>query len=393
MFSQALLSEFNYLGDVAYMDVSTMGVQPACTLAVCSDHQHEAVSRLLGARRLLGGGGGGGGQDASSAARRNIAQLIHAPAEDVFFTQNTTQGNNLLPGGYPFEQGDEVIVSQGDFPSLILPWVGAQARGLKLIAMPCDNGVVSADDFLQRITPRTRVIALSFVQSASGYKADLAKLGAVCREKGILLMVDAVQGLGRCVIDVEGMGIDVLASASYKSMLGVMGAGVCYCRKEVMQRITPPIYSGNTQCGDIFSHTGAQYPVYPFRDRAQRMESGTSNNYGIAAMGCSAQYLLSAGVPAIEQHVHALEGTLRAGLSRFAVQMQGSDQPDTWSGTVSLTMPDAAVGALRGALEEARIRVALRDSGYMRVGLHLYNTHEHIERLLNVLGDVPALRD
>lgn len=386
MFSQALLSEFDYLGDVAYMDVSTMGVQPACTLLVCSDHQQQAVSRLLG-------GQSGGQEEARRAARQSVAQLINAPVEDVFFTQNTTQGNNLLPGGYPFEQGDEVIVSQGDFPSLILPWVGAQARGLKLIAMPCVNGVVSADDFLQRITPRTRVIALSFVQSASGYKADLAKLGAVCREKGILLMVDAVQGLGRCAIDVQGMGIDVLASASYKSMLGVMGAGVCFCRKEVMQRITPPIYSGNTQCGDIFSHTGAQYPVYPFRDRAQRMESGTSNNYGIAAMGCSAKYLLQAGVPAIEQHVHALEGALRAGLSRFAVHAQGSDQPGTWSGTVSLTLPNGAVDALRGALKKAQIRVALRDSGYLRVGLHLYNTHEHVQRLLDVLGDVQALRN
>ncbi len=381
MIENKFLDEYLYMKDRIYLDCSTMGMQPERTLKAAREYLDDFAYSL-----------GKTKQDNSqirNTAKARIGKLINASAEDIYFTLNTTQGNNLLTNGYPFAPGDEVIVGNGDFAAVWLPWTSKQRDGVKLVWVNNENGIVDANDFIKKITKRTKVIAISLAQSSSGYVTDIEKLGNVCREKGILLSVDAVQALGRIPVDIEKMKIDILATSSFKGLLGVMGAGFCYCRKDIMQKITPPVCSGNIKWEQIdFTPGFMQLPIPEFAEGAARMETGTGNNYGCMVMSESIGLLLEIGVDKIAETIREVERYYRRRLkeSGLAVKMLGSEEENTWSGSVSFELPTEYKEALETVLEQEKITAAVRS--YFRVSLHYYNTKEQIDQLLFVLNKV-----
>ncbi len=382
MIPEKYLQEYDYLNDRVYLDCSTMGIQPNRTRETAKTYIDDfALS--------LGNPFCGNSETIRAKTKLNLAKLIHADPEDIFFTANTTAGNNLLTQGYPFDSGDEVILGSEEFVVVWMPWAGAQRNGVKLVIVETPNGIFHAEDFIAKITPRTKVIAVSWVQSASGCKIELEKLGAVCRKKGIILLVDAVQGMGRLKMDVKKYNIDVLASSSFKGMLGVMGAGFCYCRKEIMAKIQPPVCSGNVRLDDFPVFSGFDHlPIPAFNERAARMESGTGNTLGILMMNESVEMLLEIGIDSIAEHIHELEVYFRNQIreSQLPIEILGDDNPDHWSGTLAFRFPEEKRELLKTALEENRISVALR--GTCRVSMHFYNTKEDIDTLMRVLNNV-----
>lgn len=381
MIEEHFLNEYAYFGNRVYMDCSTMGMQPERTLKVAREYQ-DNFAKNLGELKVD-----------HATIRRNckerLSSLIHADVEDIFFTANTTQGNNLLTSGYPFKEGDEVILGNSDFPAVWLPWAGKQRDGVKLVWVNNENGIVDAEDFIEKITQRTKVISISWAQSSSGYVTDLARLGKVCREKGIILAVDGIQAMGRLPMDVKKMEIDVLASGSFKGMLGVMGAGFCYCRKEIMNKIKPPICSGNIKLDSIDAQDGFMSIGIPaFADRSARMETGTCNNYGYALMSESVGLLLDIGMERVAEQIRQLEMYYREKLkeSELDIKMLGSDDPNTWGGSISFELEPVYKDRLEEALAQEQIYAAVRN--YFRVSLHFYNTNEDIDRLMDVLNRV-----
>ncbi len=381
MIDQKYFDEYAYMKDRAYLDCSTMGMPPMRSLKAAREYLDDFAFSLGQMEH--------DNMQIRQLAKQRIGELIHADTEDIYFTMNTTQGNNLLTNGYPFAQGDEVIVGNGDFAAVWLPWAGKQKDGIRLIFVDNRNGIVSADDFIQKITDRTRVIAISLAQSSSGFLTDIEKLGQVCREKNIILSVDAIQALGRVPVDVEKMKIDVLASSSFKGMLGVMGAGFCYCRQDIMQKITPPVCSGNIKWDDMdFTPGFTQLPIPQFCDRAARMETGTGNNYGYRVMSESIGLLLEIGVESIADQIRDIERYYRQCLkdSKLDISMLGSEEEDTWSGSISFELPEEYKTELQTELGKAQIFAAVRS--YFRVSLHYYNTKEQIDRVMEVLNRV-----
>lgn len=384
---QKYLDEFAYFGDRIYLDCSTMGMQPERTRKAAEEYLRRFSDGLGRDRETLT-------QAVFQRGKQAVARLIHCAPEDVFFTLNTTWGNNLLARGLALEPGDEVLVGNGDFPAVYMPWTSRQREGVRLTVVPNRDGIVDAEGFLAAITPRTRVIAVSLAQSSSGYLMDIGKLGRVCRERGILLSVDAVQAAGRVPIDVEEMNVDVLACASFKGLLGVMGAGFCWCRPEVMARVEPPYLSGNVdweQYGSLHEFEALGIPEYP--QRAARMETGTSNLMGLYAMSRSLELLLEIGVDEIAAAIREVEAYYRKRLAdaRLEVTLLGSGDPARWSGSISFRYKPSLKGELERALDAAGIYAAVRDS--LRVGLHYYNTTAQIDRLMEVLERVIPRRE
>ena len=383
MIAQNYLDEFAWFGSRAYLDCSTMGMQPERTRRIAREFLDRFADSM--------------GLDPKTDrewvhpfAKKEIARLINADPSDIFFTRNTTEGNNLLARGLALNPGDEVIVSNEDFPSVYLPWTTRQAEGVKLVIVPCLNGVVSAQELIAHFTDRTRVVCVSMVQSSSGYLIDLYRLGDACRQRGILLSVDGVQGLGRGPVDVEKMHIDVLASASFKHLLGTLGAGFCWCRREVMERITPPVVSGNLDWNTISVAEGfISLPVPGFPSGAARMETGTSNNYGIRLMGESVRLLNEIGVENIAERIREVEAYYRKRLLEAGLQdtLLGSPEKEHWSGTVSIRYDASRAEELEEALKEAEVYAAVRET-YFRMSLHYYSTEEHVDRLMHVLKKV-----
>lgn len=376
------LNEFSYFGDRAYLDCSTMGMPPQRTIDA-GQRYLEAFTQSLGRDESVDG------RALRKRALAAAAQLIHADPADIFLTRNTTDGNNLLSQGYPFQPGDEVLVCNEDFPAVYMPWTVLQQNGIKLTVVQGRDGIVSADELIRHFSSRTRAAAVSMAQSSSGYVTDLAKLGAACRQRGILLSVDAIQAAGRLPIDVQAMNIDVLASSSFKGLMGAMGIGFCWCRREVMDQIRPPVVSGNIDWEHYDLEPGFSSLAVPeFPSGAARMETGTANNWGMAVMAESLEMLNEIGIDAVAAQIRELESYYRDCLKQTGldIRMLGSEDPASWSGSVSFLYDPARKDALKQALADADIYAAVRN--YFRVSLHFYNTAAQIDRLMAVLKQV-----
>src|SRR5581483_10870955 len=151
--------------------------------------------------------------DRVAHVRRLAAQLVNAPSpDDVCFVPNTTAGIGLVAEGFPWKPGDNVVLAAEEYPSNQYPWLNLADRGVEVRPVPSRGGRVEIDDVRAAMDGRTRVLTASFVQFASGFRADLDALGSLCRERGVLFFVDAIQGLGVFPLDVSRTPIDFLAA-------------------------------------------------------------------------------------------------------------------------------------------------------------------------------------
>ena len=165
--------------------------------------------------------------DRVAHVRRLAAQLVNAPSpDDVGFVPNTTVGIGLIAEGFPWQPGDNVILAAEEYPSNQYPWLNLRARGVEVRPVPSRGPRVELDDVRAAMDSHTRLLTVSFVQFASGFRADLDALGALCRERGVFFFVDAIQGLGAFPLDVQKTPIDALAADGHKWLLAPEGAGI-----------------------------------------------------------------------------------------------------------------------------------------------------------------------
>ena len=136
--------------------------------------------------------------------RSLAAELINAPSvDDIVFIPNTTVGIGLIAEGFPWQPGDNVVLPAEEYPSNLYPWMNLANRGVEVRKVPSRGNRIAVDDIVATITPRTRLLSISAVEFASGFRNDLDALGEVCRSRGIFFFVDAIQALGAFSIDVQ----------------------------------------------------------------------------------------------------------------------------------------------------------------------------------------------
>lgn len=180
----------------------------------------------------------------------NAARLLGCPAADISFVHNTAEALSMVANGYPFAPGDQVISYVHEYPSNHYPWVLQGRRGVELILLADHDPLGrsdpgnrpqgwSMDELEERVTARTRIVAISHVQFASGYAADLRLLGSFCRERGIDLVVDCAQSLGCLPIDPEECHIAALAASGWKWLLGPWASGLLYTSAEFRRKLQP----------------------------------------------------------------------------------------------------------------------------------------------------------
>src|SRR6185312_11616374 len=175
-----------------------------------------------------------------AAVRDWLGRIRNAPhPDDVYFIPNTTYGVSVVAEGFPWQSGDNVVVPAEEYPANQYPWLNLQARGVAVRSVHSRGNRVSIDDLRNAIDSRTRVLAVSAVEFASGYRNDLDALGELCRSRGIFFFVDAIQSLGAFSLDVQTMPIDALAADGHKWLLGPEGAGIGYIRRQWVERLHP----------------------------------------------------------------------------------------------------------------------------------------------------------
>jgi selenocysteine lyase/cysteine desulfurase len=319
--------------------------------------------------------------DRRIAAVRNLAaRLVNADPLDVAFVKNTSEGIGIVAEGFPWQPGDNVVTAAEEYPANVYPWMNLAGRGVELRSVASRGSRILVDDLRAAIDGRTRVVTLSFVEFASGFRNDLDAIAALCRERGIFFFVDAIQGLGVLPLDVQQTPIDALAADGHKWLVAPEGAGIFWLRRDWVERLHPVGIGWNSVVGARdFSKID-----FTLKPHVGRWESGTLNVGGIHALGASLELLLEIGIPAVADRVLFLTDYLCEQASRAGLEVFSSRMPAERSGIVSLVSPQSDV---RGVVRRGRHEgiVINQRAGRLRVSPHCYNTPEEIDRLVQFL--------
>lgn len=317
--------------------------------------------------------------------RRLAARLLGArEPREVAFVENTSTGLSLVAEGIDWRPGDNVVSAALEFPSNVYPWMRLADQGVEYRLAEERDGRLDLDEVLGLIDGRTRAVALSWVQYASGFRADLRRLGVACRERDVLFVVDAIQGLGGLALDVERELVDVAVAAGHKWLLGPEGIGLLYVSDRVVERLRPS-RSGWRSMRDMYDWTRLDVT---WNEGAKRFESGTLNVYGIIGLGGALDILLEVGAETVERRVLALADRAARLFQDCGLELVSSRRPGETSGIVTAVPPSGGdADALARKLAERGIVLAQR-AGRLRAAPHFYNSEEEMDRLEAALREL-----
>ena len=214
--------------------------------------------------------------------RTRGAELLGCESEEIALIPNTTFGINVISNGIPWRSGDNLVVPDNEFPSNLLPWRLLARRGVEVRIVPTAEHI-EIDRVLELVDSRTRLVTVSWVHYASGYRVDLAELCHRVHERGAKLFVDAIQGLGAFPLSVRQIPIDFLAADGHKWMLGPEGAGILFIRKCHLDWLEPIMMGwGSVQQAHQFSSDQVE-----LKNQASRYEGGSANMVGLLGFSAS----------------------------------------------------------------------------------------------------------
>lgn len=312
--------------------------------------------------------------------RRRGAELIGAEPAEIALVRNTTEGINLVAEGFPWRSGDNVVTLANEFPSNLYPWMNLADRGVETRRVPVEGGRVDLDQVAAACDDRTRILSVSWVGYASGWRIDVDRLAELAHERGAYIFLDAIQGLGVFPLDVRRTPVDFLAADGHKWLLGPEGAGLFYLRREHLGLLRPLGVGWNSVA------QGANFDQVELRlkDAAARYEGGTYNMGGLAALGASLEMLLELGIDAISRRVLDLVGMARGRLAEIGARLAGDWPPERASGIVSFELPGQNPVSLRKRCLEHGVVLSCR-AGRLRISPHAYNNEADVDRLTAAL--------
>ncbi len=326
-------------------------------------------------------------------ARSRFAQLINAEPDEIAFAKNISEGLNMIATAFHWKRGDTVILCpELEHPNNVYPWLNMQRYGLEARCVAPRDGHIPVDDMISRMDGRTRVATVSTVTFAPGFRTDVETLGRACRERGVLLLVDAAQSVGVLHTDVRRSNIDALAVSTSKGLLGLYGMGFLYCRREWAERLTPAYLARfGVDLGDAHEAQmgGFDYRLAP---GARRFDLGNYNFAAAAVVDASLEELLALGTERMERHVVSLSHALAQGLLDLGLPVCGGAPGPHLANIV--TVGEMGKGSHYGTDDERcnrlyehfaanRVKLSIR-RGVLRFSLHVYNNMDDVARVLDL---------
>lgn len=324
------------------------------------DFTHGEVDNYHEAMRIIHG------------ARASAAEMIGAAPDRVAFVLNTTDGLNVLASGLAWRSGDRILLTEKDFPANVYPFMNLRRHGVEIDFVPQREGLVTVEDIAGAIRPATRLIAVSWVQFLSGCMLDLSALSALCRERGILLSVDAIQGLGAIRLNLADTPVDFLSAGVQKWQLGPQGVGIIYLSGDLQARMSPAYHGWlSVQNGwDFFNYENPPYT------EARRFENGTYNCVGIYGYAGAMSLFSVVGFDRVEQMIHENCTYLHDRVRETGFPILTPSDAGRRAGIV--TFRHERSEELYETLKREKIIVSAR-SGHIRISPHFYNTKAEID--------------
>jgi selenocysteine lyase/cysteine desulfurase len=364
----------------AYLDHAAVAPLPSSTCAAVGEWLEEAASEgdVVWSRWTA----------RQECIRQTAAALMGADSCEIAFVSNTTAGISLIAEALPWRSGDNVVTLADEFPSNLYPWMNLAARGVETRRVAVEHGQPDLERLDAACDGRTRVLTVSWVGYATGWRMDVAAVADIARRHGAHFCLDAIQGLGVFPLDVHSCGVDFLAADGHKWLLGPEGAGLVYIRRDLLGELRPLGVGWNSvvRRGD-YAHVELN-----LRPEAARYEGGSANLLGIHALGASLDLLgnFAAADPdrsVIGERVIELTDLACAGLQQLGASLVTVRREGHKSGIVTFHLPGHDPAAVRRACQQAGVVLSCRGGG-VRISPHAYNNEADIEQFLGALGQL-----
>lgn len=240
------------------------------------------------------------------------AKLLNCDPSEITYLKNTTEGINIASEALPLEKGDEILVLANEYPANLLPWLKKRKDGITVTVVEGTDNDKAFQSLLKKIGERTKAIAISSSQCYDGYMADLSLLSNICKQRGIFLVLDAVQTVGIRKIDLQKTPVDFLACGGQKYLCAGMGTGFMYVNKNVLPRLR------DTKVG-IRSMEQFNENSYVLKKTAARFQDGSQNLYGIVALIAALKHVNKIGIENIEKKNLKLLSEIKTCLRKYNI--------------------------------------------------------------------------
>ena len=360
--------EFPVTNNLIYLNHAAVAPLPQCCAKAMKDLADDALEfGSLHYDKWL---------DAYEGLRVAAARLINAERSEIALVKNTSEGIATVAMGLDWRPGDKIVAFREEFPANYYPWARLERNRAEVTWLSVTDSLYTID----RACRGAKLLAISFVQYLSGFRADIESIGEICRRHGCFFLVDAIQGMGAFPLDVRAAHIDALAADGHKWMLGPEGCGILYVRKERQDSIFPVEFGWTNVAG---------YNDYSSRDMALRpdagrYECGTLNTIGCFGLRASIEFLLAVGIERIAPVVQGLADQLAEGAVRRGYQLLGDRTAENGAGIVAIQKLGIDSRVVVRELKERGIMAAPRQ-GWVRMSPHFYVSPEEIERVIETL--------
>ncbi|HUT41682.1 MAG TPA: aminotransferase class V-fold PLP-dependent enzyme [Gammaproteobacteria bacterium] len=317
--------------------------------------------------------------------REQLRQLLHARSSDeIALLKNTSEALSVVAWGLPWTAGDNVVISDQEFPSNRVVWESLDTLGVTTRQADLNSADSPEAALIARMDGRTRLLSVSSVQYGTGLRLDLVTLGAACRERDILFCVDAIQSLGAQDINVRACQADFIMADGHKWLLAPEGLAVFYCRQEIMERIALKQYGWHMLKDPLKFDS----PSREVAHNARRFECGSPNMLGIHALHASLDLILDTGIERIEQRVlensHFMLEFLASRGDRYEIITPCT--MGRYTGIVTFKPLRESPDKLFETLRQHHVACALRGDG-VRFSPHFYTPRDKLLTALRLLDE------
>ena len=366
-----LTAEFRLSEDITYLNHAAVAPWPTRTAQAISGFATEnATVGAMNYPRWV---------TVEQQLRQQLRWMINAPSSnDIALVKNTSEALSIVAYGLDWQQGDNIVISDQEFPSNRIVWESLAGHGVEVRQADLNQGASPEDALIQLTDKRTRLLAISSVQYATGLRIDLSRLGQYCREYGILFCVDAIQSIGATQLDVQSCFADFVMADGHKWMLGPEGLALFYCRAELRERLRLNQFGWHM----VEDHMNFDRPDWQPAVTSRRFECGSPNMLGIHGLSASLSLFEDIGLDVVEQGIIKNSAYLFDKIRNIDnLELISPATQGRFAGIVTFRHKQADQDELYKYLMQHRVVCAQRGGG-IRFSPHFYTTTEQMDRAL-----------
>jgi len=319
--------------------------------------------------------------------QREILDLsvMESVRDEVALIPNTTLGLNIVANALPVKKGDNIVISDMEFPSNVLPWLSLQQKGVEIRYAKSVNGLLHVDAYEKVIDDSTLAVSISYVTFINGFRHDVRAIADIAHSHGAFLIIDGIQALGAIKVDVKLDDIDFLSCGGAKWLLSPFGTGFLYVKRELIDELEPPLPGWANMDPLIYEkglREGFDFSNLKWAKGSRRFDSGTLSFASFIGLREALRLLNKIGMDNIEKRILKLTGEIVEELMNLNVEVTTPREERHRAGIVHFLIKNPTI--MTKTLLENKIIVAVRNRG-VRVSPHFYNTEEELEKFLSII--------